>query len=406
LKKLKVFNMTRAVNSKKIKIAVLFGGNSPEHEISILTALQTMQAIDCNRYEVIAIYLALDGRWYSGDRLLDRGCYRNFSEYVSELHQVTLLPNPNIQGFLRIDQKGCINTLYPIQVDVCLLAFHGRYGEDGSIQGLLELANIAYTGCRVISSALAMHKYHCKTILRACQIPVLDSKLVRREEAIKDFAKLRQSILQTEGLENFPLFVKPCNLGSSIGVARADNQFELDKALAQAFRYDEEVLIEPCVSSMTEINISILDGLNRRASVIEVPVAQSKTLTYEDKYLKGSKSKKNSSSANGMASLARHINPEFISKDLKNMIKDYALRAFAALGCSGVCRIDFIYDTQKEQIYFNEINPIPGSLAFYLWEKSDPVLLFTEIIDQLIHQALRIKSQSLGVEKQLSFKAL
>jgi D-alanine-D-alanine ligase len=384
-------------NSKQT-VAVLFGGRSAEHEISILTALQAISALDPLAYEILPIYFHLNGKCYAGKKLLEKAFYRNFMPECVE--EVILEASPISKGFRRV--LG--NTV--IAVDLYFLCFHGQYGEDGCIQGVLELKGVSYTGCNVAASAIAMNKQLCKHVLQAEHIPTLPHCLVRKRDAMLDFQAVQQKILSTKGLEQFPLFVKPCHLGSSIGISRVHDVLSLQSALADAFFYDDELLVEPCITNLMEINVSVLDGEPPRASVLEMPVSQTGVLSYEEKYLQGaSKTVGSSSRTEGMASLSRVIDPD-IDAELKHLITNYALKAFQALGCSGVVRFDFIVDLSTGALYFNELNPIPGSLSFYLWEKSTPPLLYTELINELLQQAVKRRRMKLSLQQTLDFKAL
>lgn len=385
-------------------VAVLFGGRSAEHEISIITALQAISAMDTLRYRVIPVYIDMKGKWYTGDILLDKAFYKGLPGTASKAQQVTLLPDPSIKGLIPISSKGTLSIKDVIPIDVYFLAFHGQYGEDGSVQGLLEMANAAYTGCNVMASAVAMNKYQCKSFLKAHDIPVLPSTIVKRHDVIQDLKQVQKEILAHPGLEKFPLFIKPCRLGSSIGISIAHDIPTLNAALANVFRYDDEAIVEPCVTKLLEINVAVLDGSPPMASVVEIPVASGEVLTYEDKYLRGGS--KTSNASQGMASLTRIIDPKNLDPVLKKSVVDHALKAFNLLGCSGVGRFDFIVDLEKNQLYFNELNPIPGSLSFYLWEKCSPPLFYTEVINRLIMQAQQRKAQKLAIQSDMGFKAL
>jgi D-alanine-D-alanine ligase len=395
---------------KKPSVAVLFGGRSAEHEISVITALQAIQAMDPYRYTIIPVYIAQNGRWFTGERLMDRFFYQTFDATSPQLEEVALLPHPTRQGLVCLEKGRFTQKCIPI--DICFLAFHGQQGEDGCIQGLLELADIPYTGCGVVSSAMAMHKHYCKVLLHSLGIPVLPGICVRKREAQKQFSEVCQHIIEKPGLGSFPLFVKPCNLGSSIGIALAKDIQMLHGALAYAFQYDDEVLVEPYVEERTEMNISVLEGDPPIASVIEIPLSQSGSmaLSYADKYLrKGSKTKQettDSSSSQGMANLSRIINPKTVSEALKKRITQYAIEAFTFLECAGVSRFDFIFDNRTEQLYFNELNPNPGSLAYYLWEHSTPTLLYTELLERLLKGAEQRKVRTSTLQRNLRFKAL
>jgi D-alanine-D-alanine ligase len=389
--------------NNKETVAVLFGGLSAEHEISIITALQAIHAMDFSRYKMVPVYISTNGKWYTGDALLDKTFYRNFSENIKKVQEVTLLPDPAIGGLTVFPRKG--EKIENIPVDIYFLAFHGQYGEDGCVQGLLELADAVYTGCGVIASAVAMHKYLCKMYLQAHGIPVLPAALVRREKAANVLTEVRSQIRKVPGLENFPLFVKPCHLGSSVGLSLATDERTLNAALAKAFKYDDEAIVEPYVEDLLEINVAVLDGDPPIASVVEVPLASSgHTLTYEDKYMRGSKA--SAETKEGMASLSRIIDPKHLDPVLKQQVSDYAIQGFSLLNCSGVGRFDFMYDRKTECLYFNELNPIPGSLAYYLWEKSHPRLIYTEMIERIFKRAKERKHQKLALQKDIGFKVL
>lgn len=386
-------------------LAVLFGGRSAEHEISIITALQMIKAIDPFRYRVVPVYIHPTGKWYTGEALLDKAFYKGMPDTLNKVQRVTLLPEPTTQGLLKVTSEGEIAIQGMLPVDVYFLAFHGQGGEDGSIQGLLEMADVPYTGCGVAASALAMDKYQCKMFLQAHGIPVLPAKVIFRKQANQHFVQVVEDVLSTPGLENFPLFVKPCHLGSSIGIARASNLRELAAALAGVFRYDDEALVEPCIMQLMEINVAVIDGNPPRASVVEVPVASDHSLTYEDKYLRGKK-KSSSPYQQGMAGLTRVIDPQDMPESLKKTATDLALKAFQLIGCSGVGRFDFIFDKATHQLYFNELNPIPGSFSFYLWEKSHPPLYYTSLVDEMVEQATQRKKEQLALQRDIGFKAL
>ncbi len=385
-------------HASKIPIAVLYGGRSAEHEISILTALQAIEAIDPIQYIVIPVYVALSGKWFTGKKLLEKSCYRSFEKQQHLLQEVCLLPNPTIQGLLLC--KDGYPTQEKIAISACFLAFHGQQGEDGCIQGLLELAELPYTGCGVTTSAVAMHKQYCKALLHQQGIPVLPGTLVTKAETLQSLSETCKRILRVPELSQFPLFVKPCSLGSSIGIGVARNEPTLKAALANVFQYEDTAIVEPYVQELIEINISVLDGDPPIASVVEIPIASAGVgaLSYEDKYLRGDKT------GGGMANLSRIINPIELSDEIKQAVTQHALHAFTFLRCSGVVRFDFMWDKPARRLYFNELNPIPGSLAFYLWEASSPPLLYTEIINRLLVRARTIRGKKLSFQRDVELK--
>ncbi len=397
----------------KKNIAVLFGGRSVEHEISIITALQLINVMDVTQYNPIPVYVAQSGRWYVGDRLFNKEFYRRLPTSLDEVEEVALIPIAGSKGLTRLNNpknqlffnKKTQSNIIPI--DIYFLAFHGTYGEDGCIQGMLEMADANYTGCGVLAAALGMNKYQCKMMLKSAGIPVLPAALVERNEAKKSLGDARQKIFSTPGLEELPLFIKPCNLGSSIGIGVARDELSLNGCLVNTFRYDSQAIVEPCVKDILEVNVSILEGEVLTASVVETPVSSSGVLTFEEKYLRDDGGKKGGSSeSQGMASLTRVIDPPDLNPELKQGAIDYALQAFKILGCGGVARIDFIIDTSSDRLYFNEINTLPGSLSFYLWVKSHPPLIYTELLNRIIQQAEKRQATKLALKRQEGMRAL
>ena len=388
---------------KKKNLAVLFGGRSVEHEISVITAIQLMNVIDVTQYDIIPVYIAQTGRWYVGDNLFDKNFYRRLPGSLSEATEVALLPIAGSKGLNYLNARP--NDVLPI--DIYFLAFHGTFGEDGCIQGMLEMADATYTGCGVLPAALGMNKYQCKMMLKAAGIPVLPAALIDRRDAQKSLASVRAQIFATPGLEQLPLFVKPCNLGSSIGIGVAKDELTLNACLVNTFRYDSHAIVEPCVKEILEINVSVLEDDEITASVIEMPVSLSGVLTFEEKYLRDDGGKKTGGNeSQGMASLSRIIDPPDLDPAMKQAALDYAKQAFKVLGCSGVSRIDFIIDASSNQLYFNEINTLPGSLSFYLWVKSNPPLVYTELLNRIIRQAEKRQVTKLALKRQEGMRAL
>ena len=391
---------------KRTKIAVMFGGRSVEHEISVITALQLMQAVDPAVYDVTPVYIAPNGNWYTGPQLLERSFYSKVPSNLSLLTEVTLLPKPGVGGLVRLSSKGVASSASQevTPLDVILPAFHGQYGEDGCIQGLFELADMPYTGSNVVASAITMNKYTCKMYLKQHDVPVLPALLISREEARRDIKGTVDRILRTDKFSSLPLFVKPCNLGSSIGVSRVKVQDELAPALAKVFRYDTHALVEPCVSDIMEINCSVREHNGIHASVVEIPVSQSGVLSYEEKYLRGGGKKTGQSE--GMASLTRVIDPQDLDTNVRDQVIELAKRSFALLGCSGVARLDFIVDLATSKLYFNELNAFPGSCSFYLWVRSQPRVLYTQLIHNMIETALAHHATAASLDRNIGLKAL
>ncbi len=381
---------------RKEKVAVMFGGRSAEHEISVITALQAIKAFDSQKYEVLPVYLSLNGKWYTGDPLFQKSFYRRLPDALADVEEIALLPDPSYGGFVKVCGKG------RVPVDVCFLAFHGQLGEDGSVQGLLELADIPYTGSSPAASAVAMNKFLSKSVVTSHGIATLPSVLAAKKEAVRNLKGLSEKILSKL---SFPLFIKPNHLGSSIGISHAKTIQELNAALAKVFQFDDEALVEPCLERFFEVNVSVLEGAPPVASLVEIPIAKSGALSYEDKYLRGG-GKVSGGQSLGMAGLSRVIDPSDLDPLIREKVIRDAFSSFDVLGCAGVCRFDFMYDLEKEKLYFNEVNPIPGSFAFYLWDKARPRILYTELIDRLLSLAKERKARQRSLNTEFGFHAL
>lgn len=362
----------------KIKVAVLFGSRSTEHEISVITAVQAMKHLDREKYEVIPVYITKEGEWLTGGYALEQiETYKNLSNIPSISQSGMVLPSPSGKALVSDPRraKGLFKKVDLKEIDVALLCFHGSFGEDGTIQGLLELANIPYTGCGVSSTAICMDKLMAKGVFAANGIPVVKDCWFLREEWEQD---QKQIIKDIENKLSYPLFVKPVNSGSSIGVTKANGVKELIEAIDVACFYDRRILVEEGVKDAKETNISVLGYQNIELSEVEMPVSSADLLTFEDKYQSGN------GKSTGMASLKRII-PAPIKESTKKKIEEYAKIAFRALDCSGVVRMDFLMNKDESTIYLNEVNTIPGSLSFYLWEPKG--IKFTQLLDKLINFA-------------------
>ncbi|MDF2548971.1 MAG: ATP-grasp enzyme D-alanine-D-alanine ligase [Chlamydiales bacterium] len=370
---------------EKLKIAILFGERSLEHEISVLTAMQVMEALDPVKYESILVYVDQKGAWYTGEALYDKQFYLRYPASLKEVEAVTCSLKPGRSGLI-CQRKGLFGQVkeHFLPVDLFFLAFHGAYGEDGRLQALFEMADVPYASSNLLSSAMMMNKHVTKVFLKEHGIEVLPGERVLKSDLQSHFKETVDGLMSKM---DFPLFVKPNRLGSSIGIGKATDKESLEEALLSAASIDYEVLVEPCLEHFLEINISILDGKEPMASVVEIPKGNDAgILTYEDKYLKGGKK---GGKRGGMASLARAINPDSLSPEIKAAVKERALKIFSLLGCSGIVRLDFMLDLATDHLLFNEVNPIPGSLAFYLWQESEPELLMTEVLDRMIESALK-----------------
>ena len=371
-----------------INVGVVFGGQSPEHEVSVITSIQAASALDTSEYNAIPIYIAKSGVWYTGDDLFDITQYKDLDILLSRAAELRLIPSAsNRLKMQRVDSVGLFGErTTTIEVDILFLGLHGGSGENGGLQGLCEVMNVPYTGSGVLSSSLAMDKARSKDICRDREIPVVDC-IVLRENAWAGSEETHVShVSKTLGL---PVVVKPLTLGSSIGISMVDELAQLEGAIEEAFRYDETVIVEHAVQNLREINCSVLGTEdNAIASILEEPVSNAALLSYEEKYMQGSSSSSKSApgasktgGADGMASLGRII-PAPLSAEQTAYITSLATSIFSVLGCAGVARIDFLLNDETGDVYFNEINTIPGSLSFYLW---DPVgLPFDQLVKRLI----------------------
>ena len=373
----------------KIKVGVLFGGKTVEHEISVISAIQAMGYLDTNKYDVIPIYITKNNEFYVGEDVGKIESYTDINSLIKNSQRVVMVWDENKVKLIKYPQK-MLSKSYVDYIDIAFPVVHGTNVEDGTLQGYLQMMNIPYVGCDVLSSAVGMDKYVMKTVLKDNGIPVLDCKCYTANQYDENEDALIEEIESTIG---YPVIVKPVNLGSSIGISKAENRTELYDSLETAFQYATKVLIETAVQNLKEINCSVLgDYESAEASECEEPVSSDKILTFAEKYIgdgsaKGAKGGvKSSGGSKGMATLKRKI-PADITPEQRDTIRELAVKAFKCLGCGGVSRIDFMMDTKTGNIWLNEINTIPGSLSFYLWE---PVgVKYTELLDRMISLALK-----------------
>ncbi|MDQ7040651.1 MAG: D-alanine--D-alanine ligase family protein [Rhodothermus sp.] len=374
----------------RLRVGVVFGGVSPEHEVSVITGLQAAAALDRARYEVVPLYIAKDGSWYTGSILLELEAYQDLDALRQAAIPVRFAPA--VHGRLLLVEAR--PRRWPWQrarrylVDVVLLALHGGEGENGGVQGLCETLNVPYTGSGVLGSSLGMDKVLSKLLCREQGIPVVDFRWFREA----DWADHEEAWLdRLEAELGYPMVVKPARLGSSIGIQRVEDRAALDAAIEEAFRYDEKVVVERAVRQLREVNCAVLgDPSEARPSVLEEPVRSGQTslLTFQDKYMRGGGKSgwqgRKQQMSQGMASLDRII-PAPLDETKTRVIQEMAVRVFQLFECAGVARIDFLLDDETGQVYFNEINTIPGSFSFYLWEPAG--VPFNALMDELIRLA-------------------
>ena len=362
----------------KLSVAVLFGSRSCEHDVSIITGIQALGALDPDQYDAFPVYIARDGSWYVGERLKDISFYPNFDPAQAR----KVLPTADGGRLMLIDlneKRGLFQKGGKVvaSADVALLAFHGMNGEDGTLQGMLEMMDVPYTSSGVMGSAVGMDKIAMKQLFRSCGFPVLPDTWIDRASWKKDRAAC---IAKIEGALPYPVYVKPANLGSSIGIKRANDRASLEDALDVAASFDRRILVEKGVVKRREVNCSVLGyGEEVRASELEMPLGGDELVDFSDKYLRRAKGGK------GMQSLQRLI-PAPIPEETAERIKALSLDIFCALDCKGVVRVDFMLDGEDDSLYVGEINTIPGSLAFYLWEPLG--LKFGKLLDEMIRFAL------------------
>lgn len=366
----------------KLKVAVLFGGKSTEHEISIISAIQAMGSLDRNKYDVIPVYMTKNCEFYTGEGTERIESYINIPALLKKAVQVIWVKEGSRVRLYRYPMKKFGNNLMA-EVDVVLPVVHGTNVEDGALQGYLQTLGIPYAGCDVCSSALGMNKYAMKAVLKDHQIPVLDCALF----TWKDYEDREGILPRVEEKFSYPVIVKPLNLGSSIGIKKASDRESLEEALELAFEFARTILVEPAITNLREINCAVLgDYEQAEASECEEPLNAEEILSFEDKYLKGGKGSKQSGGKGGMANLQRRL-PADITPEQRETVRKMAVDTFQALGCSGVARIDLMMDVDRDRIYVNEINTIPGSLSFYLWE---PVgKKYSALLDEIIELTLK-----------------
>ena len=359
---------------RKTTVGVIFGGRSVEHDVSIVTAQQVMQAFDNTRYDVVAIYITRDGKWYSGEPLKNIENFKE-NEVISYdgVEEVLLSPDVRHHGLIRNPLAGRFQKSDVIRLDVLFPAVHGSHGEDGTLQGLFELADIPYVGFATCGSALTNDKVLTKQILQQNGIPVVDGITFSRADWLDNPEAIVAKIEEQLG---FPVFVKPATLGSSIGVSPADDADILRGSIDMAVNFDRRVLVETAITGGIEINCSVMGyGNDIMTSVLEQPLSWSDFLAFEDKYLRGS---------DGMKSADRII-PAPLEDSLTAKIQSLSKEAFKAVDGRGIVRIDFLVKPDEGEVYLNEMNTMPGSLSFYLWRETD--MTDAQVVDHLVKLA-------------------
>lgn len=368
----------------KLRVAVLFGGKSTEHEISIISAIQAMGYMNREKYEVIPVYISKNSDYYVGDSIGTIEEYTNIPALLKKSTKVIWVKDGDRVSLVRYPMKKFGNNVIT-QVDVAFPIVHGTNVEDGTLQGFLATLGLPVVGCDVLSSAVGMNKYVMKTVLKDNGIPVLDCKCY----SWKDYENVDALVSKIESSFTYPVIIKPLNLGSSIGIKKASDRDGLFEALELGFEFSKKILVEHAIENLKEINCSVMgDYEEAEASECEEPINSDEILSFEDKYIGGAKgsAKGGQSGSKGMASLKRKI-PADISSEMRDKIRKMAVDSFICLGCSGVSRIDFMIDMDTNEVYLNEINTIPGSLSFYLWEPLG--MKYEYLLDNMIQLALK-----------------
>ena len=358
--------------TKKLRVAVLFGGRSGEHDVSLMSARSVISVLDPQRYEVTQIGITLDGNWLTGENALEafeKGDTKNLDRVIPPTD-----PASRQQLFvLRSSEK-----FEPLaEIDIFFPVLHGPFGEDGTIQGLFEMADVAYVGAGVVGSSVGMDKAVFKDVMRANGIPLVASMLALRGDIEKDMDDVIQ---KAEALGEYPLFTKPANLGSSVGISKCTSRSDLAEGLMDAARYDRRIIIESSVKNVREIEVSVLGNEEPQASVCGEILPSREFYSYESKYIDGT---------SGL------LIPAPLPENIANQIRAHAIRAYKAIDCAGMARADFFVEKDTNKIYLNELNTIPGftSISMYpkLWQASG--LSYAGLVDRLIELALERKAQ-------------
>lgn len=381
----------------KTKVAMLFGGKTVEHEVSVISGIQALKAMDTEKYEVIPVYMTKENDMYIGSDIGDIKAYRDIPALLKKSQRVIMVNDGGRVQLVQFPPKK-FGGMKPVDIDIAFPVVHGTNVEDGALQGYLKTVGIPFVGPDVTASAISMDKAVTKAVLKESGVSVLDANIYTMAD-YEDPEGIADDIEKTIG---YPVIIKPVNLGSSVGIGVAKSRDELIDAIDDAFRYAARIMAEHAISKLREINCSVLGDENgAEASECEEPLTSGEILSYEDKYVSGGGKKggakgRSGSKGAGMANLSRKI-PADLSPEKREEIRELAVKSFKALGCNGVSRIDFMIDEEEDKLYFNEINPIPGSLSFYLWE---PVgVPYKELLDRMIQLALK----RTRIEESLTF---
>lgn len=375
----------------KIKVGVIFGGPTVEHEVSIISAVQAMEHLNKEKYDIYPIYITKDRTWYTGKMLADIDIYRDFDTLKRYAKKVVLY---NHNGLFRLQALNFFRTVVA-DLDIVLPIVHGNNMEDGTLQGYLELVGIPYVGSNVLGSSLGQDKVVMKQVFESLNLPIVEYTYFFDNEYFLD----KEEILKSVKKIGYPVIVKPATLGSSVGITYVKDSEGIEKAIEDAISYDNKIVVEKAIENLVEVNCSVLGNYEaQQTSVLEEVMSTKEFLTYQDKYLNGAKGKFGNQGSKGMVSASRII-PARLDEKMIDKVKELAKEAFKALNLSGVCRIDFLIDSKSNKVYINEPNTIPGSLSFYLWEKTDKS--YEQLLDEMI--TLAIKQYKIKHQKTITF---
>lgn len=359
---------------KRIRVAVLFGGRSGEHEVSLMSARSVLAALDPQKYEIVQIGITLEGDWLTGENVIDAFSGND----LQGLRRIIPPTEPSHRSLLVHQSPSAGETFLPLAaVDVFFPVLHGPFGEDGTVQGLLEMAGMAYVGAGVAGSSVGMDKGIFKDVMRAHHIPILDSILVLRREIENDIHRV---INRVEAMGAYPFFAKPANLGSSVGISKCTSRSDLAEGLMEASRYDRRVMVEISAGNVREIEVSVLGNEDPQTSVCGEVLPSREFYSYESKYVDGT---------SGL------VIPANLPQEVSDAIRAFAVRAYKAIDCAGMARVDFFVEHGTHTIYLNELNTLPGftSISMYpkLWLASG--LSYPQLVDRLVELALERKAQ-------------
>lgn len=366
----------------KLKLGVIFGGNTVEHEISIITAIQAMENLDQEKYDIVPIYISKDKIWYTGKLLMDIGLYKNFDDLKGYAKKCVLY---NKNGKYVLQSTGLFKRTLT-ELDLVFPIVHGNNAEDGTLAGYLETIGIPYVGSRVLGSALGQDKVVQKQVLSEEKLPIVkyvwfydNEYFLNRDEIIDNIEKI-----------GYPVIVKPATLGSSIGIRVAKDKQELDGAINEAIKYDNKIIVEQVIKNLIEVNCAVLGNYEyQETSYIAEMKLKNEILTFNDKYIgNGSGGKKGNTIKNSSSMDNSDFKiPASLDEKMTNEIYDLAKKTFRVLNLSGVVRVDFLIDSRENKVYINEPNIIPGSLAFYMFDKKTKN--YTKLLDELITLAIK-----------------